>query len=98
MPELAEAKRYFVSGIVQGVGFRYFARRAAQRLRVTGYAKNLADGRVEVYAIASPQALAALRAELERGPQHASVSSVAEENALVDAQFAGEFSIEHDAW
>lgn len=98
MPEFPEAKRYFVSGTVQGVGFRYFARRAAKRLRVAGYAKNLADGRVEVYAIAPPQALAALRAELERGPQLASVSGVAEENAPVDAQFARDFSIEDDAW
>lgn len=98
MPELSEAKRFFVSGIVQGVGFRYFALRAAQRLRVAGYAKNLADGRVEVYAIAPPEALAALRAELERGPQHASVSGVAEENAPVDTEFAREFSIERDAW
>ena len=98
MSKNLQAKRYFVSGMVQGVGFRYFARRVALSLSVAGYAKNLADGRVEVYAVAPPPALAALRAELERGPQHASVSGVAEEDAPVDSRFTGEFSIEHDAW
>lgn len=98
MTERAEARRYFVSGIVQGVGFRYFARRAAQRLGVAGYAKNLADGRVEVYAIASREKLQSLRVELERGPQHASVTGVAEEDAPLDSQFAGGFSIADDAW
>jgi acylphosphatase len=96
--ENPEARRYFVSGIVQGVGFRYFAHRAARTLGVAGYAKNLADGRVEVYAIGSPEKLTALRAELERGPRSASVSGVAEEDARIDPQFAGGFSIEPDAW
>ena len=45
------AKRFFASGLVQGVGYRFFARRAAERLGVAGYAKNLRDGRVEVYAV-----------------------------------------------
>lgn len=93
-----EARRYFVSGVVQGVGFRYFARGAAQRAGVVGYAKNLSDGRVEVYAIGPPQSLAGLRTELERGPRFASVSDVAEENAAVDSQYSDSFSIEHDAW
>jgi acylphosphatase len=93
-----QAKRYFVSGIVQGVGFRYFIRQAAQRLGITGYAKNLRDGRVEVYAIAPPPALEALRAELKRGPRGAMVSGVAEEDAGVDPEYAQDFSIERDAW
>ena len=40
-------RHYLVKGRVQGVGFRYFASQAARRLGVTGYAKNLRDGRVE---------------------------------------------------
>lgn len=41
-------KHYYVSGCVQGVGFRYRAYHLANSLRITGYAKNLYDGRVEM--------------------------------------------------
>ena len=43
------AKKYVVSGRVQGVGYRFFAERVAQELGMGGYVKNLWDGRVEVY-------------------------------------------------
>ena len=81
--------------MVQGVGYRYFAQRAARRLGVAGYVKNLRDGRVEVYAIGAAESLDALRAELQRGPQAAQVSGVTEEEAPVDSRFASEFSIEY---
>lgn len=84
--------------MVQGVGFRYFAQRAAQRLGVAGYVKNLRDGRVEVYAIGAAPALRTLRAELERGPNAAMVSEVTEEEALLEHEFADGFSIEHEGW
>jgi acylphosphatase len=93
-----QAKRYFVSGIVQGVGFRYFVRQVAGRLGIAGYAKNLRDGRVEVYAIASAETLDALRGELKRGPRGAMVSGVAEEDVEVHPEYAHDFSIERDAW
>jgi acylphosphatase len=96
MEESRAAKRYFVSGMVQGVGYRYFARQLAQRLAIAGYVKNLRDGRVEVYAIAAPSALAALREELARGPAGAMVSSVVEDDAPIDAHFAARFSVERD--
>jgi acylphosphatase len=96
--ETQAAKRYFVGGMVQGVGFRYFARQAARRLGVSGYAKNLSDGRVEVYAIGTAAMLSAMRAKLEEGPRSAAVSSVVEEDANIDPEFAVEFSIERDAW
>jgi acylphosphatase len=96
MQESHAAGRYFVSGMVQGVGYRYFVRQVARRLGLTGYVKNLRDGRVEVYAIGSAPALAVLRTELERGPGGAMVSSVTEEDAAVDANFAVGFSIERD--
>jgi acylphosphatase len=91
--ELKQAKRYFVSGVVQGVGFRYFAQRAAERLQLGGYARNLPDGRVEVYAIGTAGQLAKLRSELRRGPWSASVSEIGEEVASVDSQFAARFVI-----
>jgi len=91
--EPKQARRYFVSGIVQGVGFRYFAQRAAERLHVGGYTKNLPDGRVEVYAIGTAEQLAKLRSVLERGPWGASVSEVKEEDAPVDSNYADGFGI-----
>jgi acylphosphatase len=90
-----QSRRYLISGMVQGVGYRYFATRAAERLGVAGYAKNLHDGRVEVYAVSSEPALAQFRADLERGPQGALVSSVSEEEAPLLEQFSKRFSIEH---
>src|SRR3982074_1948355 len=76
--EHKQAKRYFVSGSVQGVGFRYFTQHIAPRLNLGGYARNLPDGRVEVYALGAADHLAKLRSALERGPMGASVSEVAE--------------------
>ena len=74
---------------------RYFARRMAQRLGLSGYARNLPDGRVEVYAVGSASKLAEFRAELERGPQGASVTGVAEEEAASNSEFAKGFLIEY---
>ena len=91
-----QAKRYFVSGIVQGVGFRFFVRQVADRLGIVGYAKNLRDGRVEVYAIAPPSEQETLQAELRRGPRGAMVSGVAEEDSEIEPEFAQAFSIERD--
>jgi acylphosphatase len=90
------AKRYYVSGMVQGVGYRYFVERAARYLKVAGYVRNLRDGRVEAYAIGPAASLTALRETLERGPNGASVTSVAEEDAAIDVKFADGFSIEYD--
>ena len=90
------ARRYYVSGMVQGVGYRYFVQRAAGWLGVAGYVKNLSDGRVEVYSIGPAAALASLRAALERGPAGASVDGVSEEDAPIEPRFAHHFSIEFD--
>jgi acylphosphatase len=91
-----QARRYYVGGTVQGVGYRYFTRGEALRIGVTGYVRNLRDGRVEVYAVGSTAKLEALRAELERGPRGASVSSVNQEEAVLDPRFTVDFSIEFD--
>jgi len=90
------ARRYLVSGIVQGVGFRYFIQDEAERLHLSGFVRNLRDGRVEVYAIGSVENLARLRTIIERGPRGAMVQHVAEESADVNAKFAEEFSITYD--
>ena len=82
-----------VSGDVQGVGFRFFAQRAAGQSRVAGYVRNRRDGRVEAYAIGTGEQLAAFRAMLEKGPRGSQVSHVDEEPAPVDETYANGFAI-----
>ncbi len=84
----------YVSGQVQGVGYRYFARDAAERIGMGGYVRNLLDGRVEVYAIGSPAQFDLLASELRRGPRHAFVEDVAIEDAELFPDFASTFTIE----
>ncbi len=69
--------RCLVGGRVQGVFFRAAAREQAMRLGVTGYARNLPDGRVEVLACGEPHAVAQLRDWLRTGPPQASVTGIA---------------------
>jgi len=94
--DATQARRYFVSGIVQGVGFRFYAQRAAEKLRLSGYVRNLRDGRVEVYALGTAEQLAGMCAALERGPRFSSVTQVSEEPAHVDPQYAKDFIITYD--
>jgi acylphosphatase len=91
-----QAKRFLVSGRVQGVGFRFFAERTAASLGVGGFARNLFDGRVEVYAIGNAEQMDALRNALRRGPRMASVYRVDEQDAEFLKQYANSFSIEND--
>ena len=69
-------RRCLVSGHVQGVFFRASTREQALSLGVTGYARNLRDGRVEVLACGSAEAVAALCSWLSDGPPGARVSKV----------------------
>lgn len=82
--------------MVQGVGYRMFVQREADKLGVAGYARNLFDGRVEVFASGTPAQLSAIKKALERGPTFSSVSGVREEEALPDAQYANRFVVERD--
>lgn len=66
----------YVSGVVQGVGFRYFTQRQAQALGVNGYAYNMADGRVEVLACGEQEQVEKLLAWLKLGPRSAKVERV----------------------
>ena len=86
------ARRYFVRGRVQGVGFRYFVERAAYELSLTGYTRNVDDGRVEVYAVGRAEQLSELAGRLWRGPRFADVRGVEEQEAAVQQYDA--FSIE----
>ena len=82
--------------MVQGVGYRFFAQHAAEKLRLSGFVRNLRDGRVEVYAVGNPEHLAELRSALERGPRFSSVSDVREETAQLDSRYTKDFMITYD--
>jgi acylphosphatase len=77
MPQIV-AKRWLVSGAVQGVGFRYFVQHKASSANLTGWAKNLSDGRVEVYAVGPSDRLDDLAGSLRIGPPSALVAGVDE--------------------
>jgi len=77
------ARRYFIRGRVQGVGFRFFAQQAAAELRITGYSRNLDDGRVEVYAVGTIEQLSELAGRLWKGPRFSDVRGVEEQEANV---------------
>jgi acylphosphatase len=67
------ARKYVISGRVQGVGFRYFAQKAARELGVTGWARNLEDGRVEVHGNGSRKVLDEFEGRLRMGPMGSDV-------------------------
>jgi len=81
-------RRYLVRGRVQGVFFRASARNEALRLGLTGFAKNLDDGRVEAVACGEPAALEEFQRWLQHGPPAARVDEVLSEDCA-DRVFAG---------
>jgi acylphosphatase len=70
------AYHYLVRGLVQGVGFRYFALRQAQALGLRGWVRNLPDGAVEVVAEGADADLTELEARLREGPLASHVAAV----------------------
>jgi acylphosphatase len=70
------ARRFTVSGRVQGVGYRAFAARVARALKLQGGARNLDDGRVEVVASGAVHALDRLASALGEGPRFSRVTRV----------------------
>jgi acylphosphatase len=72
------ACRFLIAGRVQGVGFRWFARRAAQELALDGRVRNLPDGRVEAEAAGPRERLDAFRERLRQGPAGSRVTIIEE--------------------
>jgi len=79
-----KATRFLVSGVVQGVGYRFFAVRAAGGLGVRGYVRNLPDGRVEVVAQGAPDALTRFEGVLRQGPRGGRVDAIEPSEAALD--------------
>jgi len=69
-------RRYLIEGRVQGVGFRYFTRRTANGLGLSGFVRNLPDGSVEAVAAGSRESLEALEEHLRKGPPASRVDTV----------------------
>jgi acylphosphatase len=82
----------FVSGRVQGVGFRYFVTRCARAAGIAGYVRNLRDGRVEFRLQGDADAVDTVLAQIRRGPAHARVDDV-ELCQIEDDERYGDFSV-----
>ncbi|MDC8014876.1 acylphosphatase [Tahibacter soli] len=78
------AARFLVSGRVQGVFFRASTRQVALKLDLSGYAKNLPDGRVEVLAVGEPERIAELERWLAHGPPLCKVDSLRREDVVAE--------------
>jgi acylphosphatase len=78
------SKRVVVSGLVQGVGFRFWARSAAVGLGLDGWVRNLPDGRVEIQVSGSVDSVEGMIELLETGPSHARVTDVESHPAEYD--------------
>ena len=70
------ARRFVISGRVQGVGFRWFAKDVAVREGVTGWVRNLPDGRVEAVAEGDAESVIRVERLLRQGPPGARVQAV----------------------
>jgi acylphosphatase len=73
---MSAARRFIVSGRVQGVGFRYFVKQEARLEGLRGWVRNLPDGRVEAVVEGDEAALDRLAGALRRGPGSARVTRV----------------------
>jgi acylphosphatase len=87
------ARKFFISGSVQGVGYRFFAQRAAARHQVLGYVRNLEDGRVEALAEGKADSVEGFKHELLTGPTFSKVEHI-EELVLEPSKLYSSFRIE----
>jgi acylphosphatase len=87
---------WFVSGQVQGVGFRAFTFEAARELKVNGWVRNLTDGRVEIVAEAGEKTIGQLLDKVKKGPQSGRVDAVKNGKVNVTEKL-GEFEIRDSA-
>ena len=74
------ARKFLIRGEVQGVGYRFFAQRAAARHQIVGYVRNCPDGTVEALAEGPSNSVEAFKHDLATGPQWAVVDQLEEIN------------------
>ena len=87
------ARKFLIRGEVQGVGYRFFAQRAAARHQVTGYVRNMSNGTVEALAEGPEANVEAFKHDLVTGPAWATVENVEEINLDPTGRFSA-FRIE----
>ena len=87
------ARRFWISGRVQGVGFRWFVKDVARREGLTGWVRNLPDGRVEALIEGDDESVTRVERHLHHGPRGARVANV---NAITEEASGAydDFSIE----
>jgi len=90
---MSVARKFLIRGEVQGVGYRFFAQRAAARHQVVGYIKNCPDGSVEALAEGPPNSVESFKHDLATGPQWAVVDQLEEINIEPTGRYFG-FKIE----
>lgn len=83
-----------ISGRVQGVGFRYFARDIASEMNLTGYVKNMHDGRVEIEAQGDSELLKIFVEKIRVGPQLSRVTSYTTSDMCI-VENESEFIVRH---
>jgi acylphosphatase len=76
MMRAVKAAQLLIRGIVQGVGYRYWAQRTARELGLAGWTRNLYDGRVEIFAEGDEAKLEELERRCKQGPRSAEVEAV----------------------
>lgn len=81
------SKKFVLYGLVQGVGYRYFAYRTAEKYGIVGYAKNIIDGTVEIVAEGSNEQLEQFKKEIISGPSRSRLSKITEEEFTNDKEF-----------
>jgi acylphosphatase len=86
------ARRYLISGRVQGVGFRVFAEAQAAVEGLHGWVRNLGDGRVEILFEGDAEAVSRAEAKLRRGPAGARIQDVVVDDVAPSGRPTG-FSI-----
>ena len=87
------ARKFVISGTVQGVGYRFFAQRAAARHQVLGYVRNLEDGTVESLAEGGVKEVEDFKHDLLTGPSFSKVKHI-EETVLEPTGLYSSFRIE----
>ncbi|MHC4375269.1 MAG: acylphosphatase [Planctomycetota bacterium] len=90
MAAAAGALHVWVGGRVQGVGFRAFTRARAEELGLSGWVRNLGDGRVEARATGEPAALEAWLQAVQQGPRFADVAGVEVQRDTQSSDDSGE--------
>lgn len=81
------ARKYVITGRVQGVGFRFFTLHAAKELGISGYVTNKWNDTVEAYAVGEPAQLEEFKRRVSEGPRSARVENIRESEEEIDKRY-----------